>query len=130
METVNQFSNKRLLLVEDNEMNIKVFSFLLKRINIPFDVVADGREALTLITQNEYHIVLTDINLPRLRGDEMTKIIRSNNNEAIANLPIIALTASKSVEEESSYLAAGINEVLLKPFTEADLRNLLNNYLN
>jgi CheY-like chemotaxis protein len=130
METVNQFSNKRLLLVEDNEMNIKVFSFLLKRINIPFDVVADGREALALLSQNEYHIVLTDINLPQLSGDEMTKIIRVNNNEAIAKLPIIALTASKSKEEETIYLAAGINEVLLKPFTEADLRNLLNNYLN
>ena len=123
------YSNKKVLLVEDNEMNIKLFSFLLKRVKINFDTAMDGKEALEKFENNHYDLILTDINIPEIRGDEMTRIIRKDSNLQKSQIPIIALTASILVSEIDLFLEAGINQVLIKPFTEPEFKEVLEKYL-
>ena len=115
--------------MEDNEMNVKIFSMILKRIGIQFTVASDGETALESFNSAHFDIVLTDIHLPKLWGDAMAKIIRAYPDTAKANIPIIALTASNQAVEITSYLDAGINKVLPKPFTEENLRSIFREYL-
>lgn len=129
MENVIDYSSKKALLVEDNIMNVKLFSLLLRRIGIQFDIATDGEEAIALFDNNYYDIVLTDINLPKLLGNEMAKIMRKNTDSIKAKTPIIALTASILTSEINSYLEIGINEVLLKPFSEERFKQMLQNYV-
>jgi len=124
------YSNKKALLVEDNEMNIRLFSFLLKRVKINFDTAMNGKEALEKFEENQYDVILTDINIPEITGDEMTRIIRKHSNLQKSQIPIIALTASILTSETDLYLAAGINQVLIKPFTEPEFKEVLEKYLS
>ena len=129
MEKEVDYPAKKALLVEDNIMNVKLFSLLLKRVGIQFDVATDGEEALDLFNINQYDIILTDINLPKLLGNEMAEIMRKNTDSIKANTPIIALTASIITTEIDSYLQSGIDEVLLKPFTEEKFKAILQKHL-
>ena len=129
MENVIDYSSKKALLVEDNIMNVKLFSLLLRRIGIQFDIATDGEEAIVLFENNYYDIILTDINLPKLPGNEMAKLMRKNTDSIKANTPIIALTASILTSEIDSYLQVGINEVLLKPFSEERFKQMLVSYI-
>ncbi len=129
MENVIDYSSKKALLVEDNIMNVKLFSLLLRRIGIQFDIATDGEEAISLFDNSYYDIVLTDINLPKLLGNEMAKLMRKNTDSIKAKTPIIALTASILTSEIDSYLEVGINEVLLKPFSEERFKQMLLNYI-
>jgi len=126
---LKDYSNQTVLLVEDNEMNVMIFSLILKRIGIKFLVANDGEKALELFYAKSFDLILTDIHLPKIWGDEMAKIIRKHPDKAKATTPIIALTASREETEITSYLEAGINKVLPKPFTEEDLKNVFNEYI-
>ena len=130
MTNAIDYSVKKALLVEDNEMNVKLFSLLLKRIGIGFDTAMQGDDALELFNANHYDIILTEINLPKLSGDALARLIRENSDSIKANTPIIALTASILTSETATYLNAGINEVLIKPFTEEKFKSLLHQYLS
>jgi len=124
------YTNKTVLLVEDNEMNIRLFSFLLKRVKIQFDTATDGEQGLELFRKNHYDLILTDINIPNIKGDEMTRIIRQDKDEAKSKVPIVALTASILISETELYLEAGINQVLIKPFTEPEFKEIIEKYLS
>ncbi len=124
------FLNKTALLVEDNDMNIMLFSMMLRRLQLKFDVAKDGKEALEKFQLNRYDIVLTDIHIPLLNGDEVAKAIRLNTDTQKANTPIIAITAGADQAETNAYLAVGINEILNKPFKEAHLGEVLHRYLH
>ena len=129
MDKKIDYSTKRALLVEDNIMNVKLFSLLLKRVGIQFDVATDGEEAIEKFNQSSYDIVLTDIHIPKIPGNAMAKILREHTDVTKATTPIIALTASILNSEIDSYLQTGINEVLLKPFTEEQFKESLAKYL-
>ena len=123
------YSLKKALLVEDNEMNVMLFSLLLKRVGIQFEVATDGEEAYNFFLANTYNIILTDINLPKLTGDDMARLIRKDSNTSKANIPIIALTASILTSETDTYIDAGINEVLIKPFTEEKFKDVISRHI-
>ena len=123
------FSSKKALLVEDNEMNVMLFSIFLKRLNIQFKVASDAETALTLVNDYYFDIILTDIHLPKLWGDEMATIIRKHPDQLKAKTPIVALTASVETPNLSEYIHAGINEILQKPFAEQQLVDILAKYL-
>jgi len=128
LEKEIDFSLKKVLLVEDNQMNIMLFSLLLKRLGIQITTASDGEEALELFNNNHFDVILTDIQLPKLRGDEMARIIRQNPDSQKASTPIIALTASTLASEIKEYIGSGINQVVLKPFTEEKLKSVLSKF--
>ena len=124
------FFGKRALVVEDNDMNIMLLSLLLKKYFIEFDVAKDGEAGLELFNSKNYDIVLTDINVPKLTGDQLAAAIRRSEDSVKANLPIIALTASIVADDLDSYLRTGIDDIMIKPFKEADFSAMLRKYLD
>ena len=124
------FFGKRALVVEDNDMNIMLLSLLLKKYFIEFDVAKDGEAGYDLFNSNNYDIILTDINVPKLTGDQLAAAIRRSDDPVKAALPIIALTASIVADDLDSYLRTGINDIMIKPFKEADFSAMLRKHLD
>jgi signal transduction histidine kinase len=124
------FLGRKALVVEDNDMNIMLLTMLLKKAAMIFDVAKDGEEALQLFDNNHYDIVLADINVPKLTGDQIATRIRKYANQAKANTPVIAMTASIFKDDVEAYKSAGINDILVKPFKQEELSHMLAKYLN
>jgi len=124
------FFGKKALVVEDNDMNIMLLSLLLKKYFIEFDVAKDGEAGLELFNSKDYDIILTDINVPKLTGDQLAAAIRRSEDPVKAALPIIALTASIVADDLDSYLRTGIDDIMIKPFKEADFSAMLKKHLD
>lgn len=111
----NFLKDIKILLVEDNELNqllaIKVFAKWEKEI----DIADNGKIAIEKIEKNDYDIILMDIQMPEMDGNEVTKYIRTNMGSK-SNIPIIALTAHATLVEEKRSLESGMNDYLSKPF--------------
>ncbi len=130
MNKINSsLSGKRVLVIEDNDVNVMLLTMLLKKVGIIYDVAKDGDLGLQLFKNNQYDIVLTDINVPKLNGDEFAIIVRQYTDEAKRKLPIIALTATIVQDDLDDYIAAGINEVLVKPFKQDELYAVIERYV-
>lgn len=110
--------NVKVLLAEDNEVNVFLAKSILEGWNFKVDVAMNGLEATELVEKNPYDIVLMDIQMPELSGLEATHYIRTNPDKAIANLPVIALTANALKGDAEKYLNAGMNDYVSKPFDE------------
>ena len=110
----------RILAADDDATNQRVLAAMLSRIGCHADVVANGREAVEALARAPYDLVLMDCRMPEMDGFEATEEIR--RSERGARTPVIALTAdvTRSVREQA--LAAGMDDVLLKPVTMAELR--------
>lgn len=107
----------KLLLVEDNEQLNKALSTILKRNLYIVDSALDGLEALDLINEYSYDIIILDVMLPKIDGFEILKILRNNKN----NTPVIMLTAKSSVDDKVKGLDLGADDYLSKPFQTAEL---------
>lgn len=121
---------KKVLVIEDNDVNIMLLTMLLKKVGILYDIAKDGELGLQMFKENVYDIILTDINVPKLTGDEIAVFVRQNPDEVKRNMPIIGLTATIVQDDLDDYLAAGINQVLVKPFKQDDLYDTLEKYLS
>ncbi|MDO8464962.1 MAG: response regulator, partial [Gallionella sp.] len=102
-----------VLLVEDNEFNQQLATALLARAGIEVSLARDGIEAVEAVQPGRFDAVLMDIQMPRMDGLEATRNIRSN--PALADLPIIAMTANAMAGDRESCLAAGMNDYVAKP---------------
>ncbi len=118
----------RILLVEDNRVNQKVASIMLKNLGCAIDLASNGAEAVQAIASGEYDLVLMDYQMPVMDGLHATRTIREGGGPG-AKLPIIAMTANAFAEDRDACLAAGMNDYLAKPVTELDLRNKLGLWL-
>lgn len=116
-----KIEDKRLLIAEDNKLNILLLTTILKKWNLNFDTAENGLEALDLFKKADYDMILTDIEMPEMDGLELTSTIRSSDDVLKANIPIIALTANVFKEDHERYLASGVDGVILKPFSEQSL---------
>ncbi|HVM89574.1 MAG TPA: ATP-binding protein [Puia sp.] len=122
-------SGVRVLLAEDNELNIMLISILLERMGYSFDVATDGEKAMQLHQENNYHLILTDINIPKLTGIQLAEKIRKGDDPVKSSIKIIALTAAVINEDFNLYYTAGINKILVKPFKEEEFRLSVEKYL-
>ncbi|OON67251.1 ATP-binding protein [Hymenobacter sp. CRA2] len=112
---------KRLLLVEDNDINRLVARMLIEEWGAELDEAEDGPEGVALATANAYDAVLMDIQMPGMSGTEATAAIRALPDPQRAQVPILALTANAFQSDTEQYLAAGMNDCVAKPFEEAEL---------
>ncbi|MFT6135313.1 MAG: PAS domain S-box-containing protein [Cyclobacteriaceae bacterium] len=119
---------RRLLIVEDNEINQYYLSGILDKWNIPHDTAENGMIALEALEKNKYSLILMDIRMPVMDGYQTTINLRSMRQNANVNVPIIALTASALVDEREKALQAGMNHHLTKPYTEEDLGAILEKF--
>lgn len=108
-----------ILLVEDNLMNQKFMSHILKRLGATFEIASDGKDAIEKIKSNHYDLVLMDVQMPVMDGLEATKYIRQELK--LIDLPIIALTAHAMKGDKEKCLAAGCNGYIPKPIDQQKL---------
>ncbi|MDP1971875.1 MAG: response regulator, partial [Sediminibacterium sp.] len=120
---------KRVLVIEDNDVNIMLLTMLLKKVGIVYDIAKDGEIGLQLFKDNKYDIILTDINVPKLTGDEIAILVRQFTDESKRNIPIVGLTATIVQDDLDEYIASGINEVLVKPFKQDELYATIEKYI-
>jgi PAS domain S-box-containing protein len=106
-------AGKLVLLVEDEPINQEISRTLLEEIGLVVEVAGNGIEALSLLEQNRYALVLMDMQMPELDGLETTRRLR--RQPALRNLPVIAMTANAFVEDRQQCLAAGMNAFVAKP---------------
>lgn len=118
--------DKRILLVEDNEMNRLVASTLLGNYGVILEEVHNGLEAIHALKKGYFDLVLMDMQMPVMNGLDATRIIRNEVNRFI---PIIALTANAIKGESEKCLNAGMNDYVTKPFNEETLINVMANWL-
>jgi CheY-like chemotaxis protein/HPt (histidine-containing phosphotransfer) domain-containing protein len=119
-----------ILLAEDNQLSRRVAEVLLESLGFRVDVVSDGAEAVKTATRNKtgYRAILMDCQIPVLDGFEATAEIRRLEGPR-RRTPIIAVTASADPHNQERCLAAGMDEVVVKPLTSASLAALLTNWV-
>jgi len=128
-EKLNHFEGKKILLVEDNELNREIVTEILQNIGFEID---DGDIAvykMKYAKRNQYDLILMDIQMQRMDGYVATREIRTLPDSQIANIPIIAMTANAFEEDEKAALEAGMNGHIAKPIDIAHLLEILSNTL-
>lgn len=119
---------RRILVAEDVELNQHLARHMMEAWGFEVDIAANGREALVLVQQKNYDLVLMDIHMPEMDGMEATREIRKLTDATKAAIPIIALTANALKGDRERFLEAGMNDYLPKPFNEPNLfRTIANN---
>lgn len=121
ISNVAHLVGKKVLVVDDNKMNVLLAQTVLRKYEIITDTASDGLEAYQLFEKNKYDLVLTDIQMPIMGGVELTRMIRTNEVNGNSNVPILGVTANVLAEDSEVYLAAGMNDLVLKPYSEKDL---------
>ncbi len=111
------FEGKKVLLVEDNLINVMVGKQILEKAKLTVDVANDGAIAVEKLKENEYDVVLMDIQMPVMDGYTATVEIRKFNK----NIPILALSASVFMEVKEKISECGMNGFIFKPFDPQDL---------
>ncbi|HEX8424777.1 PAS domain-containing protein [Hymenobacter sp.] len=111
----------RVLLAEDNAVNQWIATVVLEHWGVVVEAVDNGDAALVALTTNDYDAALLDIKMPGLNGVEVAEALRRHPDPVRSRLPIIALTANAFETDRASYLAAGMNACVNKPFEEAEL---------
>ena len=104
---------KRVLVVEDNELNLKLFCDLLRAHEYVTEGVRDGREAVARARAFAPNLIVTDIQLPHLSGYDL--ILQFKADEALRDIPIMAVTAYAGREDEERIRAAGADAYVSKP---------------
>ncbi|HBZ63319.1 MAG TPA: hypothetical protein DEO89_01620 [Lachnospiraceae bacterium] len=125
-------SGMRILLVEDNALNMEIAQVLLCDAGADVDAVYNGKEALEKFSNSEkghYQAILMDVMMPVMDGYEATRQIRRLEREDAREIPIIAMTANAFAEDRRKSKEAGMNEHLAKPVTLMKLKEMLSRYV-
>lgn len=118
-----RFESLRVLIVEDNLVNVKVLSSQLARLNIDADIAYDGLEALTLHNQHQYDIIISDCHMPNMDGFELAEHVRKNQQK---RLWLIAVTADALSGVAEKCINAGFDDYMAKPCPQEEITNKLN----
>jgi CheY-like chemotaxis protein/signal transduction histidine kinase len=116
-----------ILVVDDNEMNLEVTASVLRDVGASVTVAVNGQEAIKRMLVQRFDCVLMDVQMPIMDGLQATRLIRTNRH--IADTPVIAVTADARIEKRDLCLAAGMSDVLSKPFEPMQLYGKLTQWL-
>ncbi len=120
----------KVLLVEDNKINQLIANRFLAKWDISYDVADNGAIALEKVQNNDYDLVLMDLQMPTMDGYTATAKIRNLQDSKYQKLPIIALTASAMLEERNRVYTVGMNDYVTKPFNPSELYSAINRHAN
>jgi PAS domain S-box-containing protein len=126
--TDDDMSHLRILLVEDNEANTIVATKFLNQWGIQPDYATNGEMAVEMVQQQQYDLLLMDLQMPVMDGYTATRYIRTLDDTYFQHLPIIALTASAMSDVKQKLLEIGMNDYVTKPFNPSELHNKITYY--
>lgn len=112
---------KHILLVEDNKLNQLVAKKVLQKFKVEISLAENGKQAVDMVQEKNYDLILMDIHMPIMDGIEATKQIRALDNPIYQRIPIVALSADAYSEKVQATITAGMNDYLAKPFKPEDL---------
>jgi len=118
-----------VLVADDQEMNLVLMEKILTRWQCRFDKAPDGVTAYELFSNNNYDMVLLDLQMPCMTGLEVVKRIRKHEEPLKANVPVLALTADTTMPVNQEFIDAGFDDYLLKPFREKEIYNTIIRHL-
>ncbi len=119
----------KILVVDDNAMNLAVAQDLLRKTKLQIDVASSGGECLEMLKRKEYHLICMDHMMPVMDGVQTLHAIRELEDNPSRNIPVIALTANAVVGAKEFYLKAGFEDYLSKPIEPDKLEDILIQYL-
>lgn len=109
-----------LLVVENNQLNQKLFAKILEKEGYPYQIAENGKRALEMLKERSYDLLLMNIRMPILDGISATHIIRTEDDYSIdKNIPILAITAHDDAQEKKKCFEVGMNDYLTKPINKA-----------
>ena len=126
------FAGKRLLLVEDNELNREIACMILCKYGFDIETAENGQEAVDMVAAaapGYYDLVLMDIQMPIMDGHEATRRIRALENKALAQVPIVAMTANAFDEDRKAAQECGMNGFISKPINMQEVLQALRDNL-
>ena len=133
IENNDNFVGKKILLVEDNELNREIAQSVLESLGFAIDAVEDGAIAvdkLKVAPPGTYDLILMDVQMPVMDGLEAARRIRAMDSDYLKNVPIIAMTANAFEEDRKAAIDAGMNEHVAKPIDVDKLKVALRKFLN
>ena len=122
----------RILLAEDNELNQEIAAAILNEAGFSIEIAGNGQIAVDMLMASEavyYQMILMDVQLPVMDGYEATREIRKLENQALASIPIIAMTANAFEEDRREALRCGMNGHITKPIDTVNLFDTLDKIL-
>ena len=131
-EAAFAYSGKRVLLVEDNELNREIATALLEEAGMKVDSVDDGDIAVSTINNapaDRYDLIFMDIQMPKMDGYTATREIRTLPDNRKANIPIIAMTANAFEEDKRKSFESGMNGHIIKPISMEEIAKVLDKLL-
>ncbi|MCM8535880.1 MAG: ATP-binding protein [Lentisphaeraceae bacterium] len=120
------FNGEQILLCEDNRTNQRIAQKVLNKLGLKVDIASDGSEGIKFYHEHNYSLILMDMQMPVMDGLEATKIIRAEDDD----IPIIALTANVTTEDNRLCEEAGMNAFLTKPLNSKLLSSELHKWLD
>ena len=131
-ESEPNFEGKRILLVEDNELNQEIAREILQNVGFIIDTADDGTIAVERMKENPadtYDLILMDVQMPIMNGYQATRAIRALDDAAKASIPIVAMTANAFEEDRKEAMESGMNGYVAKPIDIEKLMQTLEDFL-
>ena len=128
-KTESPLNSVRVLLAEDNKVNQTLAMRLLEKLGCHVTVVDNGRHAIDALAENEFDIILMDVEMPEMDGISATKEIRRREQDSKQHIPIVAVTAHAIVGDRERCLEAGMDDYLSKPVRINEIRAMLTKIL-
>ena len=120
------YTTKKILIVDDNELNIKVAQRALSSLEINTDYTLSGMEAIEKVKSNKYDLILLDIMMPKMNGEQTLEELKKIEG---FSTPVIALTADAVGDAKSKYIKKGFDSYLAKPFTRDQIKEKIDKFL-
>lgn len=124
---MESLTNKKILVVEDDEVNLMIAEHILGKEGYNVQTVNNGEEAIEVVQNHIFDLILMDIEMPIMDGLEATPILRTMQNGK--TIPIIALTAHSIPEKLLEFEMAGMNDYIIKPFDGKKFKIITDKYL-
>ena len=119
-ESQRSYKGKKVLLVEDNELNREIATAIMQEIGLDVDIAEDGTDAVNIMSSaggRNYDLIFMDIQMPKMDGYTATREIRTLKDPKCANIPIVAMTANAFDEDREKAIRAGMNGHIAKPIS-------------
>lgn len=121
----------KVLLVDDYEANILIAGTYLEYLGLTYDIASNGFDAVQLVSEHQYVVILMDIQMPGMDGIKATSLIREmEQTNGRPRQAIIAFTASPELTAESQRQLFGLDDYICKPFVQSHLEEVLTKYIN